>query len=154
MPSMLVKDGTIETIGAGLQLMNYMVAGLSTVIVVFIVVCTYKLENFEFLSNWLNSYQLYVDFVPVVFQAKPKLPPCMAQVQQQQAKKENVWKALKSMFSKRAFFLVMCSYGLNTGPYMAVSTVLNGLIYTNFPVRETIFILFHFVLLVRFLFSF
>lgn len=69
--------------------------------------------------------------------AKPKLPPSMAQVKQQENKKENVWKALKSIFSKRAFPFVMCSYGLNIAPYVALVTVLNTIISVNFPVSIT-----------------
>lgn len=134
MPTVVVKQGTKETIGDGLRMMNYMVAIYSSIIFALVLFCMYTFYIYTAERNGLLKDELYIFFI--VFKEKPELPPCMAQVKQRQLEKETIPAALRSMFSKKSFVYVMFSYGLNIGPYIAVVTLLNGLMSDNFPVTN------------------
>ncbi|XP_065215560.1 uncharacterized MFS-type transporter C09D4.1-like isoform X2 [Planococcus citri] len=105
-PTVLVKDGPEEAIGNGLRNMHLCVSITSTVILFLVL---------------------------IFFEAKPKLPPSVAQIKQKQAKQEKILPTLVKLARKPAFLLFMVSYGLNCASFVALATCLNEIVVTNFP---------------------
>uniref|UniRef100_A0A3P8UEC6 FLVCR choline and putative heme transporter 2 n=1 Tax=Cynoglossus semilaevis TaxID=244447 RepID=A0A3P8UEC6_CYNSE len=76
--------------------------------------------------------------VVILFQERPELPPSQAQ-----AHARNIHEAEYSysasilrLLRNKAFMLLMVSYGLSTGAFYAVSTLLNQMIIEHYPGEE------------------
>ncbi|XP_039755588.1 uncharacterized MFS-type transporter C09D4.1 isoform X1 [Pararge aegeria] len=106
LPPMLVRaQGTMEEIGADLQVMFYLVAGLTSVLFVFIV---------------------------LFFKAAPPSPPSAA-ADMGAALDSNFLQSIKKLLTNRNYILLLISYGLNVGVFYAISTLLNELVLTYYP---------------------
>ncbi|CAB3240115.1 unnamed protein product [Arctia plantaginis] len=98
---MLVRaSGTIEQIGNDFKLMFYLVAGITSVLFVFIL---------------------------LFFKAAPATPPSAA-AEHGASLDSNFLSSLKKLVTNRNFVLLLISYGINVGVYYAISTLLNDLI--------------------------
>ncbi|XP_065215557.1 uncharacterized MFS-type transporter C09D4.1-like [Planococcus citri] len=105
-PTVLVKDGPEEAIGNGLRNMHLCVSITSTIIFFLVL---------------------------FLFQAKPKLPPSVAQIRQKQAEHKKILPTLVKLARKPEILLFMVSYGLNCASFAALATCLNEIVVTNFP---------------------
>ncbi|XP_066589928.1 heme transporter FLVCR2-like [Prorops nasuta] len=107
-PPMLVPDSDDLTIvGSGLEVMFYIVAGLTTIILVLIL---------------------------LFFKATPPLPPSPAQVVQRENKSnENFLQSIKRLLTNPGYLLLLLTYGINVGIFFAISTQLNQIILEHFP---------------------
>ncbi|KAM4662164.1 choline/ethanolamine transporter FLVCR2 isoform 2-T6 [Discoglossus pictus] len=79
-------------------------------------------------------------FIIVVFafQDAPPLPPSMAQATQRSAPPDqySYKKSIVRLLKNRNFILLMVSYGLNTGAFYSLSTLLNRMITEHYPGEE------------------
>ncbi|XP_059058357.1 uncharacterized MFS-type transporter C09D4.1 [Achroia grisella] len=106
LPPMLVRSqGTIEEIGADLQLMFYIVAGFTSVLFVLIL---------------------------LFFKAAPPTPPSAA-ADLGSSLDSNFLQSIKKLLTNRNYVLLLISYGLNVGVFYAISTLLNQLVLTYYP---------------------
>lgn len=69
-----------------------------------------------------------------VFKSEPRLPPSAAQAKQRIIQDESVLKSLSCILKKRAYILIMLSYGCSIGSFNAFATLLNQVVLINFPV--------------------
>ncbi|XP_065210558.1 uncharacterized MFS-type transporter C09D4.1-like [Planococcus citri] len=109
LPTIIVRDGSPEEIGNGLQRLHWYHCGISTVIFLLMV---------------------------LFFKSAPKSPPSAAQEKQRQSKRENVYRAAKYILKKRSFLLISLSYGLCLGSFGAIVSLLNQTVLMNFPERK------------------
>ncbi|XP_069464642.1 choline/ethanolamine transporter FLVCR1 [Ambystoma mexicanum] len=74
----------------------------------------------------------------VVFKEKPKVPPSQAQavLQDDSAGEYSYWKSMKNLFRNVPFVLLLISYGIMTGSFYSVSTLLNQMIIHHYEGEE------------------
>ncbi|XP_076234624.1 choline/ethanolamine transporter flvcr2a isoform X2 [Calliopsis andreniformis] len=114
-PPMLVTSSDdpkmmIPVIGRGLQVMFYIVATFTTIILVLIL---------------------------LFFKAEPPLPPSPAQAVQREAEDtENFFQSVKKLMTNVGYLLLLLSYGINVGIFYAISTLLNNIVLQYFPGHE------------------
>jgi FLVCR family feline leukemia virus subgroup C receptor-related protein len=101
-------------------------------------------NNTEFLQDRM-SYLMYggaavttAQFILVVifFQDSPPIPPSIAQVtavDSTAANKMNYLASLRRLILNRGFALLLVTYGLNTGSYYEICTLLNPIVLYYFP---------------------
>jgi FLVCR family feline leukemia virus subgroup C receptor-related protein len=72
-----------------------------------------------------------------VFEAAPPLPPSPEQAfkVQDASRKEGFFSGVKRLLENRGFILLLITYGLAVAVINSLSTLLNQLILTYFPVR-------------------
>lgn len=110
LPPILVKDGTIDTIGNGLSLMFYIVAGVCTALLIAVI---------------------------VGFQAKPPLPPSVARYSNPSSTESmNYSQSIKRILLNRDYVILLVTYGINVGVFYAMSTLLNQTVLQHFPGQE------------------
>nr|CAH0103592.1 unnamed protein product [Daphnia galeata] len=112
-PPILVKDHEMkDDIGEDLLFMFYIVAGISTLLLLTVI---------------------------VVFQAKPSLPPstarCLA-AQQPSPTPLTYYHSVKRIVTNRNYILLLFTYGINVGVFYAMSTLLNQVVLQHFPGEE------------------
>ncbi|XP_063549051.1 uncharacterized MFS-type transporter C09D4.1 [Cydia strobilella] len=106
LPPMFVKaGGTIEQIAADFQFMFYLVAGVTSVLFVFIL---------------------------LFFKRAPATPPSAA-ADLGASLDSNFFHSVKKLFTNRNYNLLLISYGLNVGVFYAISTLLNEVVLKFFP---------------------
>ncbi|XP_050347000.1 uncharacterized MFS-type transporter C09D4.1 isoform X1 [Nymphalis io] len=106
LPPMIVRaQGSVEEIGADLQFMFYLVAGITSVLFVFIL---------------------------LFFKAAPPSPPSAA-ADFGSSLDSNFLKSIQKLLTNRNYILLLISYGLNVGVFYAISTLLNELVLTYYP---------------------
>ncbi|CAH0592122.1 unnamed protein product [Chrysodeixis includens] len=106
LPPMLVRaSGTTEEIASDLQLMFNIYAAYSSVLFVFIL---------------------------LFLKASPPTPPSAAE-DFGSALDSNFLLSLKTLMTNRNFILLLLSYGINVGVFLAISTLLNEVILTHYP---------------------
>ncbi|XP_047984886.1 uncharacterized MFS-type transporter C09D4.1 isoform X3 [Leguminivora glycinivorella] len=106
LPPMFVKaGGTIEQIAADFQFMFYLVAGVTSVLFVFIL---------------------------LFFKRAPATPPSAA-ADLGASLDSNFLHSVKKLFTNRNYNLLLISYGLNVGVFYAISTLLNEVVLKFFP---------------------
>ncbi|XP_063357847.1 uncharacterized MFS-type transporter C09D4.1 [Cydia amplana] len=106
LPPMFVKaGGTIEQIAADFQFMFYLVAGVTSVLFVFIL---------------------------LFFKRAPATPPSAA-ADLGASLDSNFLHSVKKLFTNRNYNLLLVSYGLNVGVFYAISTLLNEVVLKFFP---------------------
>ncbi|XP_026173893.1 choline/ethanolamine transporter flvcr2b isoform X2 [Mastacembelus armatus] len=73
-----------------------------------------------------------------VFQEQPKLPPTQAQATARSIPPEqySYTASIRRLLHNRPFILLIITYGLNTGCFYAVSTLLNRMIIYHYPGEE------------------
>ncbi|XP_045196562.2 feline leukemia virus subgroup C receptor-related protein 2-like isoform X2 [Mercenaria mercenaria] len=110
-PPLLVPNSeSLSEIGRDLGIMFYIWAGVTTALFIIIV---------------------------VVFKDKPPRPPSKAQMLANQGShQENYLGSLKNLFHNRNFILLTLTYGINTGCYYGIGTLLNPIILYYFPGHE------------------
>ncbi|KAH8321343.1 hypothetical protein KR074_002303 [Drosophila pseudoananassae] len=115
LPPMLVPNSPdLETVGNDLRLMFYMVAGLTSVLLVLMV---------------------------FFFQDRPPTPPSAAQEAAQRleasdAEQVSFMHSLKNLLTNKNFILLLLSYGINVGVFYAISTLLNPVVLKYYPGHE------------------
>ncbi|KAH8394844.1 hypothetical protein KR222_007895, partial [Zaprionus bogoriensis] len=115
LPPMLVPNSEdLETVGKDLQMMFYMVAGLTTVLLVLMV---------------------------LFFQDKPPTPASAAQEAAQRLEgmaedQVSFLQSLKNLMTNRNFIFLLLSYGINVGVFYAISTLLNPVVLKYYPGHE------------------
>ncbi|XP_058808500.1 heme transporter FLVCR2 [Phymastichus coffea] len=107
-PPMLVPDSKDNgVIGQGLQLMFYIVAICTSVILLLLI---------------------------LFFKDKPPLPPSPAQaVQRESEASESFFLSIKRLVTNSGYLLLLLSYAVNVGIFYAISTLLNNIVLTHFP---------------------
>ncbi|XP_063394782.1 uncharacterized MFS-type transporter C09D4.1 isoform X2 [Cydia fagiglandana] len=106
LPPMFVKaGGTIEQIAADFQFMFYLVAGVTSVLFVFIL---------------------------LFFKRAPATPPSAA-ADLGASLDSDFLHSVKKLFTNRNYNLLLISYGLNVGVFYAISTLLNEVVLKFFP---------------------
>ncbi|XP_048455940.1 feline leukemia virus subgroup C receptor-related protein 2-like [Rhincodon typus] len=73
-----------------------------------------------------------------VFQEKPDIPPSQAQaaILAKPMLDYSYIQSILQMIRNMPFFLLVVTYGINTGSYYAVSTLLNKMVLTHYPGEE------------------
>ncbi|EFA03239.1 uncharacterized MFS-type transporter C09D4.1 [Tribolium castaneum] len=93
------------------------------------------------------THDLYVLFIAVgiytsvllililiFFKSEPPTPPSYAQAQELKNEENvNFVQSLRSLVSNRSYMLLLVSYGINTGIFYAISTLLNQIILLYYP---------------------
>lgn len=109
-PVLVPNSDSLDTIGTNLRNMFYGTAAVTSAI---------------FLLNLF------------FFQKQPPRPPSRAQQHQVEMEvNADYGKSLRNLFKNRGFFVLMVSYGMNTGSFYAVSTLLNYIILDYYPGEE------------------
>ncbi|KAF1770777.1 hypothetical protein GCK72_002600 [Caenorhabditis remanei] len=112
LPPMIVSNGTVEHI-------------------------TYDLTNLFLGSAVLNTVILAL--VVCFFTARPSVPPSLAQVNALEEKTfdNNFWGTLRKLMTSRDFVILFVTYGINTGVFYAISTLLSQMVLSVYP-NETV----------------
>ncbi|BFZ12642.1 hypothetical protein BsWGS_15681 [Bradybaena similaris] len=106
-PEIVPNSTSVDVIGKELSNMAYGNAAFATVISILII---------------------------IFFKDKPKEPPSIAQQQAIKATaNENYLQSLVRLVSNFGFMMLVIAYGVNTGSYYAISTLLNSIILHYFP---------------------
>lgn len=110
-PPLLVPNSeSLSEIGRNLGIMFYIWAGFTTALFIIII---------------------------IAFKDRPPRPPSKAQMlADQNGQKENYFASLKNLFHNRNFILLTLTYGINTGCYYGIGTLLNPIILFYFPGHE------------------
>uniref|UniRef100_A0A8D9A8M8 Choline/ethanolamine transporter FLVCR1 n=1 Tax=Cacopsylla melanoneura TaxID=428564 RepID=A0A8D9A8M8_9HEMI len=110
-PPILLRYGIDElTIQDGLENMYYSVAGLTTLVLILVV---------------------------VFFQNTPPLPPSPAQaVQRSVEDSTDFFLSMKHLVYNPGYLYLLLSYGINVGVFYAISTLLNQVVLSYFPGRS------------------
>ncbi|KAH3738409.1 feline leukemia virus subgroup C receptor-related protein 2-like [Dreissena polymorpha] len=88
---------------------------------------------------WAGLTTALFSSIIVVFQDKPPQPPSKAQMlAAESGEQESYLGSLKNLFRSRAFILLAITYGINTGCYYGIGTLLNPIILHYFPGQEQI----------------
>ncbi|CAL1262771.1 unnamed protein product [Larinioides sclopetarius] len=83
----------------------------------------------------INTVLLVIVFF--VFVEKPKTFPSIAQATKPTCETDYV-KSLKKLFMHRSFVLLLFGYGLITGTYFGISTLMNEMVLIHFPGQEVV----------------
>ncbi|VDL77907.1 unnamed protein product [Nippostrongylus brasiliensis] len=110
-PPLLVKNGTREEVASDLTGMFLYSAVLNSAILLLIV---------------------------CFFSARPRSPPSMAQIasQEEKALGSNFWQSLVQLMTSKDFVLLFITYGINTGVFYAVSTLLAQMVLPFYPTES------------------
>ncbi|XP_052241720.1 feline leukemia virus subgroup C receptor-related protein 2-like isoform X3 [Dreissena polymorpha] len=109
-PLLVPNSDDRDVIGSDLGKMFYIWAGLTTALFIAII---------------------------VVFKEKPPRPPSKAQMlAAASGTQANYFDSLKNLFRNRGFILLTITYGINTGCYYGIGTLLNPIILHYFPGQE------------------
>jgi len=110
-PPMMVEfnNGDIDAIGADLNRLFYILAGVSTAITIVVL---------------------------IGFQAAPPLPPAASRSSADADASENYYQSIKRMVTNPSYKLLLITYGLNVGVFYAMSTLLNQVVLFHFPGEE------------------
>ncbi|XP_067848302.1 heme transporter FLVCR2-like [Heptranchias perlo] len=93
--------------------------------------------NIMFYGTAAVATVLFV-LVILVFQEKPDVPPSQAQaaIHASPMQDYSYIQSILKMIRSTPFFLLIVTYGINTGSYYAVSTLLNKMVLTHYPGEE------------------
>ncbi|KAK2190521.1 hypothetical protein NP493_77g02000 [Ridgeia piscesae] len=104
------NDDDLTVVGYNLSIMLYSTAVISTVFFVIVV---------------------------LVFRKEPPAPPSPAQAALLEAVTHEDYRgSLHRLFSHRGFIILLVTYGINTGSYYAIGTLLNAVVLEYFPGEE------------------
>ncbi|ODN05558.1 putative MFS-type transporter C09D4.1 [Orchesella cincta] len=109
LPTLLVKNGTQESIGNDLSVMFYG-TGAITGLLFFLVL--------------------------ILFRDKPPTPPSLAQLALLSNDREPYLNSIKKLMTNKGYLLLLLSYGMNVGVFYAISTLLSSFIEKYFPDNE------------------
>ncbi|KAJ1360242.1 hypothetical protein KIN20_019168 [Parelaphostrongylus tenuis] len=107
-PPMLVSNGTVDEVASDLSTLFLCSAAVNTAIL---------------------TVTLFF------FSARPSTPPSLAQITAQEVKAlgPNFWRTLVNLITNIDFVLLFITYGLNTGVFYAVSTLLAQMVLPYYP---------------------
>ncbi|XP_055374336.1 feline leukemia virus subgroup C receptor-related protein 2 isoform X2 [Condylostylus longicornis] len=110
-PVLVGNHDDLELIGKDLQVMFYMVAGFTSVLVILMI---------------------------LFFQDHPPTPPSAAQEASRAPEVENInfLQSLKNLVLNRNYIFLLTSYGMNVGVFYAISTLLNPVVLKYYPGHE------------------
>lgn len=110
LPALLVENTTIPRIRSRLILLNAIIAGTASLIMLSVL---------------------------VYFKERPKTPPSAADAMQQKASEQsNIINDLRILFRKKGFILMMVAYGINNGAFNTFVTLFNSRFLIYFPGQE------------------
>ncbi|CCD63886.1 putative MFS-type transporter C09D4.1 [Caenorhabditis elegans] len=94
---------------------------------------TYDLNTLFLGSAVLNTSILAL--VICFFTARPAVPPSLAQVNALEEKTfdNNFWGTLRKLMTSRDFVILFITYGINTGVFYAISTLLSQMVLSVYP---------------------
>ncbi|XP_077123661.1 choline/ethanolamine transporter FLVCR2 isoform X1 [Ranitomeya variabilis] len=104
-----------------------------------------NIEDKEKLSHHISimfygtavAASLLFTLVICVFQDRPPLPPTLAQAVQHSSSAQYSYKlSIVSLLKNPNFILLVLSYGLNTGAFYSLSTLLNRMVIEHYPGEE------------------
>ncbi|XP_060518783.1 uncharacterized MFS-type transporter C09D4.1 [Cylas formicarius] len=107
-PPMIVPGGTVHEVTTQLYILFGGVAILTSVLLVLIL---------------------------LFFKNGPPTPPSYA-AQQQNEEKGSFFDSLKNLIKNKSFVLLLLAYGINTGVFYAISTLLNEIVLNYYPGAE------------------
>ncbi|GFO46731.1 feline leukemia virus subgroup c receptor-related protein 2 [Plakobranchus ocellatus] len=109
-PILVANSGDVDTMSRDFQIMFYGTAGLTTFLFILIV---------------------------LMFRDKPPHPPSRAQLLAvEAATHENYFQSLLRLVKNRGFVVLTIAYGINTGSFYGISTLLNAIILEYFDNEE------------------
>ncbi|KAE9421679.1 hypothetical protein Angca_003144 [Angiostrongylus cantonensis] len=110
-PPILVQNGTVDEVANDLRTLFLCSATLNTAVLIVII---------------------------FFFSARPPTPPSLAQItaQEEKALGPNFWKTLLSLMTSKDFLLLFITYGINTGVFYAVSTLLAQMVLPYYPTES------------------
>ncbi|KAK3096848.1 hypothetical protein FSP39_003919 [Pinctada imbricata] len=109
-PVIVSNSESLDDIGADLSIMFYCGAGYMSFLFILVI---------------------------IVFKDKPTNPPSKAQMlAMQNIGQEHYGKSLLNLVKNRGFIILTLTYGINTGSYYAISTLLNPIVLEYFPGHE------------------
>lgn len=132
---LVLNHSDIELIGNDLKFMFYLVAGISTVLVILVIFCKLPPCN---LCTWpIASLPQFSKFL-LVFEAEPPTPPSSAAQGSVQSGNESspFLHSVGRLLSNRNFILLLLSYGINVGVFYAISTLLNQVSVRSRPIVD------------------
>ncbi|KIH56626.1 transporter, major facilitator family protein [Ancylostoma duodenale] len=96
----------------------------------------YDLNKLFLCSAVLNSIILVM--ILCFFAARPPTPPSLAQITAQEEKSidSNFWRTLGKLLTSKDFVLLFITYGINTGVFYAVSTLLAQMVLPFYPTES------------------
>ncbi|XP_035232010.1 feline leukemia virus subgroup C receptor-related protein 1-like isoform X2 [Stegodyphus dumicola] len=94
---------------------------------------SYELSMIGYPMAVINTLIFFLLFL--AFQEKPPMFPSVAQATKQR-ENTNYAESLKNLFKSVPFILLLISYGLITGSYFAMSTIMNEMVLIHFPGEE------------------
>ncbi|XP_037046859.1 feline leukemia virus subgroup C receptor-related protein 2 [Bradysia coprophila] len=110
LPPVIVQNhDDLDLVGQDLQLMFYLIAGFTSVLVVL---------------------------VALFFQAQPPTPPSAAQSATKTNEQSPFLHSVKRLVCNRNYILLLISYGMNVGVFYAISTLLNQIVLVYYPGHE------------------
>ncbi|XP_052712157.1 feline leukemia virus subgroup C receptor-related protein 2-like isoform X2 [Crassostrea angulata] len=109
-PIVVPNSESLDDIGSHLNIMFYAGAGFMTFLFILVV---------------------------IIFKERPPKPPSRAQMlATQRVQEEHYGKTLRNLFKNVGFDLLVVTFGVNTGCYYAISTLLNPIVLETFPGHE------------------
>lgn len=109
-PIVIPNSESLDDIGSHLNIMFYAGAGFMTFLFILVV---------------------------IIFKERPPKPPSRAQMlATQRVQEEHYGKTLRNLFKNVGFDLLVVTFGVNTGCYYAISTLLNPIVLETFPGHE------------------
>lgn len=99
-------------------------------------VITHRMRIMLYTTAGYTTFLLILTII--IYKKEPPIPPSQAQVLQvQAAANENYISSLKRLVSNWGFLLLTVTYGINTGSYYAIGTLLNPIVLYYFPGETT-----------------
>ncbi|KAJ8947408.1 hypothetical protein NQ318_009614 [Aromia moschata] len=112
LPPMIVKSSsTVEENSAQFYILFTSMAVLTTVLLILILIC-----------KWVY-----------IFKNAPPTPPSYAAAQQESTVEVHFITSLKNLVRNRPYMLLLIAYGINTGIFYAISTLLNQIVLKYYP---------------------
>lgn len=130
-PILVANSDDLDAIGYDLQWMFNYVAGLTSILLVLIILCKFcNTLSTTFIWNKVIIFSNSLSFFCLVFQDKPPTPPSAAQkaIIPGSVEAENqitFMQSLKNLLTNPNYVLLLISYGMNVGVFYAISTLLN-----------------------------
>lgn len=124
LPPMLVPNSPdLETVGRDLQMMFYLVAGLTSILLVLMIFC--KLNLRVSTINKITFFILIFSLPRQTAHASFGRPGGGPALENSEGEQVSFFQSLKNLMTNRNFIFLLLSYGINVGVFYAISTLLN-----------------------------
>ncbi len=74
-----------------------------------------------------------------VFKAAPPLPPTTARILPTASSEESYGSSIKRLVTNKSYMTLLVTYGVNVGVFYAMSTLLNQIVLSHYPVSRNYF---------------